>query len=316
MRTTTPKHTDLRVYENGMNATILEKWRKFKLWLPEQEHGQPRTIVDEGCGTGELLALLAKYSPDTRIYGRDASPYFYQKSLETTRGLPNVSVVHRDIALPFSRRNSLAAKIFSSVLHEIYSSSGYSDKTLRSVLKRSFEEMRPGGRILIRDGIKPTPELVFLWLDNRKRSRRPDLSMLSTRERFIKFVNDFSRIREVPYYETRVRSVESQNLDWLVAIQSQDAYEFLLKKDYVENWDAELRQVFGFWTFSQYHEALTEAGFSIRLLADSRNSWINEHRFMPYARLFHLNEHGKLELMHFSPTHMFAVGEKPEKGTP
>lgn len=301
---------DTTVYAKGMDASLADKWRQVRHWIAEVCEGRKQVIVDEGCGTGKLLRLLAERYQNAAVYGRDASPEFVRHSLLETHGLPNVSVVRRDIALPFLKRGTVTTKIFSSVLHEIATAQG--PETLRSVLRRSFYELCPGGRMLIRDGIKPDPELVFLWLDPNRYQRRPDLGMLSARERFFCFVRDFAAVRSVPYYRVRVREVAGERLDWLIAIQSEDAYEFLMKKDYVENWDTEIREYFGFWTLAEWQHELTQAGFSVQCMSAFRNSWINEHRIKPSARLFRLNDKGVLGPMHFFATNIFAVAQRPK----
>lgn len=312
-----PKRTvsmrDLDVYAKGMDASLLDKWQRIKLWVAAEPEGSAPLLVDEGCGTGKLLRLLAQRYPNARIVGRDASPEFVRRSIEETRDLSNVSVVLGDLSTPVKgfQHGTVTTKIFSSVLHEVFSTNGYTAAPLRKVLKQSFKDLRPGGRILIRDGVKPEPELVFLWLDHSRYQRHGNPGMLSARERFFRFVQDFRPVREVPYYRIRTGSIGGERIGWLVALESQNAYEFLLKKDYVENWETELRVIFGFWTFTEYQKELRSAGFAIRCLSSFCSPWLVEHRLKPAARLFRLNEQGKLEPSPFFPTHVFAVAERP-----
>ena len=67
----------------------------------------------------------------------------------------------------------------------------------------------------------------------------------------------------------------------------EEASEFLLTKDYKDNWLSEMHERFCFWSFSEWKTALEEAGFAV----DSRSSvftnpWIMENRFMGKASLY------------------------------
>ena len=55
-------------------------------------------------------------------------------------------------------------------MHEIYSYSGYDQTRIDRALASAARELRPGGRLLIRDGISPDPRPVLL--DHGGRPRR------------------------------------------------------------------------------------------------------------------------------------------------
>lgn len=300
------EHRNFEVYERGMDATLDLKWQQIAPWIAPPRPGFTDVIVDEGCGTGMLLKRLGETFSQALVYGRDISPHFIAKSLEATRDLANVIVLKSDIVKPGFRDGSVSTKTFSSVWHELYSYRQYDIRVLDRVLKQSFRELRPGGRLIIRNGLRPNPEPVFMWLENHHCSRKPDPSMLSTRERFVKFVRDFRPIRNVSYGLLDIGIDDA----WRVLVSSENAYEFLVKKDYYENWDAEMREVFGIWTTEEYRTHMEQTGFRVLCVDPFLNPWMAQHRFEGKVKLFSWRKKG--EPMPFFPTNILAVAEKPK----
>ncbi len=61
--------------------------------LARLEHPQPGLVVDLGCGTGELTALLARRWPQAQVLGIDSSP----QMLQAAKGHPNIEWVEADL---------------------------------------------------------------------------------------------------------------------------------------------------------------------------------------------------------------------------
>jgi trans-aconitate 2-methyltransferase len=59
---------------------------------------RPRTIVDLGCGTGNVTRLLAARWPDARIVGIDSSPAMLQEARAATQDDPRCMFVAADVA--------------------------------------------------------------------------------------------------------------------------------------------------------------------------------------------------------------------------
>ncbi len=166
---------DFGVYGSGMDASAKQKFDDI---LPYVLAG---LIGDMGCGTGILMEYLSERFPSSEIVGVDLSREFQR--IAESRHYPhhNVSVVKGNIvAVPFAN-GVVSTLIYSSVVHEIRSYNGYSTELVRETLRRSRRRLRVGGRIIIRDGIKPAPQKVWMRCD------------AETEERFRRFAVDFKK---------------------------------------------------------------------------------------------------------------------------
>jgi len=110
------------------------KWPKLKKYLPKQG-----TIVDFGCGDGEILKKMQTINPNAKYIGLDVSRFALDKA---SSKLPDVEFHQIIDGGSFPVENGSVDFIFSSeVIEHIYDS------------KNAFLEMnrilRPNGRILL-----------------------------------------------------------------------------------------------------------------------------------------------------------------------
>lgn len=228
-------------YLQTMNQTI--NYKKIIL-----QYIKGNKVVDIGPGGGALMDLIEASYPDKEIFGVDIS----QNVLDTLRKKKNVEGKKWDVlygdALNLKEYipvNSIDTIIFCSILHELFSYIPFKGKkfkheTLREALKSAFEVLKPGGRIIIRDGIMTEPE-------NEKRI----IKFLSEEGMYWlkRFKEDFKG-REIHY------TVTGQNE---VCMPVNDAMEFLYtytwgEKSYVH----EIQEQFGYFTPSQYQEFIKD----------------------------------------------------------
>lgn len=309
-------------YARGMNEIIRLKY------LDIREGIQAGRIVDEGCADGALLAEISRDFPDSDLFGIDLSTEFAGRFHERQRagefGGAYVHFFHRNLFDRIFEPESIDTTLCNSTLHEIWSY-GEGEKSVRNYLSEKFRQLRPGGRLLIRDVVGPENRdlSVSLWCSDsdgrdlaaQELAEHPGregdwLRGLSTRSRFRLFAKDFlGGRRSFPFTEAvqEGRTVFRHAL-WQAA-------EFLSKKDYADNWASEMREEFCFWSFSQWKKALSEAGFRIVENAEqpdrgSRsyvNPWIVEHR---YNRCVNLLGADGVRL-NWPPSNMVIVAEKP-----
>lgn len=310
-------------YARGMNEIMRLKYLDIAAAI------KPGRIVDEGCSDGGLLAEIAQGFPDSDLYGIDLSAEFAHRFEERRRaGEFGGSYAHfflRNLLDPLFDPESIDTTLCNSTLHELWS---YADgeKTVRAYLAEKFRQLRPGGRLIIRDVVGPEDgeQEVLLWCNaNDGKSDGPEngnrsqafLESLSTLGRFHLFFADFLRDRPrrrvlIPEEPQTVFSPD------IFRVPLRLAAEFLSKKDYTDNWVSEMNEEFCFWSFPQWKQALLDAGFEVieREISEQRlsraycNPWIVQNRFENKVRLSTLDDRP----MNFPPTNMVLVAEKPQ----
>jgi SAM-dependent methyltransferase len=137
--------------------------------------------------------------------------------------------------------------VFCSVLHEIYSYMGWSLDRVRDLLRAAWRALRPGGRLVIRDGVAPpagTRRIRFLAADGR--------------EFFQLFAAQFEGFR------TEWRDLP----DGRIELSAHHAMEFL----YTYTWGPasfpyEVREQYGILTYEAYTAAIASWLDGARLVA-------------------------------------------------
>ncbi|HMP82227.1 MAG TPA: methyltransferase domain-containing protein [Verrucomicrobiota bacterium] len=309
-------------YARGMNEIIRLKY------LDIRDGIKPGRIVDEGCADGALLAEISRDFPDSDLFGIDLSSEFAGRFHERQRagefGGAYVHFFHRNLFDRIFEPDSIDTTICNSTLHEIWSY-GEGEKSVRRYLAEKLLQLRPGGRLIIRDVIGPEDanQEVLLWcsdadgqnLSPAELARHPGretawLQKLSTRSRFNLFARDFLGGKR-PFSFTE--SLEKERLVFRLTLRQ--AAEFLSKKDYTDNWKSEMNEEFCFWSFPQWKSVLSEIGFAVcenpnETAAGSRvytNSWITQHRYEGRVNLFDTAG----TTVPWPPTNLVLLAQKP-----
>jgi SAM-dependent methyltransferase len=230
-----PKRTKkgLEVYLQGCEKSVQEK-AKFLPFV------KPGKIIELGCGNGVVLDLLSRAFPTSEIEGFEISKEIAKIAKKRKYPNNNVNVFVGDATKKLKKDESCDTVIFCSVLHEIYSYSGL--KSLMKALVFAHKMLKKGGRIVIRDGVKPGKEVVYIGFKNRK-----------TKEKFFRFAKDFRP------YRIKFRKLK----DGKVELSKQDCMEFLTKYFYDINWKVETGEQFGIFTLNEYKNVLKKVGFKI-----------------------------------------------------
>ena len=308
-------------YARGMNEIIRLKY------LDIQNAIRSGRIVDEGCADGALLAEISRDFPDSDLFGIDLSSEFASRFLERQRagefGGAYVHFFHRNLFDRIFEPESIDTTICNSTLHEIWSY-GDGEKSVRSYLAEKFRQLRPGGRLLIRDVVGPDDgdREVLLWCSDadgqnlsateiiQHKARGTEwLHTLSTRSRFFLFAQDFLGGQSGFSF----KEITTQNRP-MFRLTFRLAAEFLSKKDYTDNWSSEMNEEFCFWNFSKWKQVLTEIGFQIfenpnHQTDGSRvytSPWIVEHRHAGRVEVMDLQG----RTLPWPPTNMVLVAEK------
>lgn len=264
-------------YAQLMDAAVKQKTKDIFPWI------KPGVIVDAGFGTGLILWHAAKRFPSSHLFGLDLSENFLRLAEKRFKNSKKVSILHADVAEQNLPSNSVDTKIYSTVMHEVYSYKGYKISFVERALKNSLKELRPGGRLIIRDGVKPKKEVVYLKLKNGDGLNSPsfDAERLSTEAMFLKFAREFRHGRGIKY-----TVISDDKLGRLYKTDSSSAYEFLSKKDYRKNWHIEINEQFGYLTEKDYKKLLRRLGYKIVRSRSYLNPWILKNRWQQTSAVY------------------------------
>jgi len=217
-------------YLAAMNAARTDKQRMVEQVVPGR-------IVEIGPGGGVVLDLLAQRFPTSEVIGVDLSREVVEAL--TQRAQAHGSrwrVVHGaaeqlDEVIP---PGPIHTVVFCSILHEVYSYTEprFSLVSVQRVIEAAFARLAPGGRIVIRDGVRPPP--------GRRRLR---LIAPDARATLALYVAEFEG-RRIEVTELGGDRVE---------LSTADAMEFL----YTYTWGPasfpyEVRELYGILTYDDY----------------------------------------------------------------
>ncbi|HEY4177003.1 MAG TPA: methyltransferase [Kofleriaceae bacterium] len=234
-----------------MNAARSDKQRML-------DYVKPGTIVEIGPGGGVVLDLLEERYADSKIVGVDLSR-------EVIGALEGRAKSHgRAWTVALGAAEDLAdivpaadTVVFCSILHEVYSYTEpkFALASVEAVIKSAFGVLRPGGRIVIRDGVMPAPGT------RRIKMLSPDVK--ATLELYCaQFAG-----RAVTYTELAPDRVE---------MTTPDAMEFL----YTYTWGPasfpyEVRELYGIMTYDDYVAALLRwCGPAARVVPNELGSYL------------------------------------------
>jgi acetate kinase len=80
--------------------------------------------------------------------------------------------------------------------------------------------------------------------------------------------------------------------------------------NYIDNWQSEMHETFGFYSFSEWENELEKIGFKIVKGSQSfQSKYIIEKMYKERVNLYSLSD-GKLIEEDYPPTNMILVGEK------
>jgi ubiquinone/menaquinone biosynthesis C-methylase UbiE/nicotinamide mononucleotide adenylyltransferase len=253
---------DFHSYGQQMDASLRQK-------LDDMSHFvQPECIVDKGCGTGKLLVALSHRWPESKFVGVDLRE-FLRLCDENTYAAQDVEFVQGNVIDQNVASESASTVIFSSVMHEVHSYTGYKTSEIHRALRNAHKELKPGGVVIVRDGVSPDPAT---W---RMKFLKPELIQI-----FNRFAKEFRHGQGVKFQQIDSVTVE---------LSSHDANEFICKKDYQTNWHIEVHEEFGPLTLSQWKEALRVNMFNIVHAQEYVNEWIRVNRYEGSVQLTNTN---------------------------
>lgn len=293
------------IYVNSMELSGPKKLEEIMPWIKEG------VILDLCAGAGPITDLLAGEFPESKVVAVDLSSDMVRRMKIRFEGRPNIEVLEGDVTT-FSYENPFDTAIFISGLHEVFSFGGYNHKLVIGTLQNLYNNPKfgAGGRLIIRDGVQPEPETLYL---------KP-LTQFAC-DRFEKFIEGFRAVRNVNFMigefqndvfvQTGRRYFEPGDVgNSLIEISSQSASELLSKYHYAEtNLKTELSEQFGIWTLREYRRILENIGFTVRHAETFLLPYLLENHYNKDWGIFKVKE-GTLTPSEFPPSTMLLVAEK------
>ena len=237
-------------YGASIDAALEAKIKDIEPWLKDG------LIVDRGCGTGALAKYLARKGH--KVVGVDLSGLLWEDE---------PGVIHADIMDPVFADGFVRHIILSSVMHEVYSYHGYSRAAVVVCLANSARELKSGGSIIIRDIWSPEADAEVVELEFEE----------DTYERFVDFSCKWPERKGALTEMTHIGPYRGY-------VPLRVAVEFLAKKDYVQHWELELREVYTALPLSFYREVASVLGLTVREAKLIKNDWIIENRWSKGVR--------------------------------
>jgi SAM-dependent methyltransferase len=281
------------------------------------------TIVGDGCGDGALLERLAERYTDSDVccveLSNEMAERFRQRKRRNDSREDEVELRQQSV-LEDAGLDRVDTVIASSLCHELWSYYE-GDATLAEYFAAKHDQLDPGGRLVVRDVIGPDREgEILAWFNchdgveediyqtfDDDEERKEHLDDLSTDARFRRFLEDFEgRGLE----SASVTEVERDGMQ-LYRMDADVFSEYVLTKDYTDNWENEMRESFAFWSADRYEEALEGAGFEVDHSRTYTNPWIAENRFDGKVARYSVGD--GLERESHPPTNIVIAATKVEQ---
>ncbi len=266
------------VYRAGMEASAGDKAKLLRFV-------RPGVIADLGCGVGTVLGLLVRKFPGSQIVGLDLS----EEMVRHCRArFPKVEVRRHDITRRLFDDGSIDTILLCSVLHEVFTYNGYDVTAVRETLGICADALRKGGRLVVRDGLKPAREdSVYMTFLNE-----------GAKIKFIRFAREFGS-SEIVWREVAGR----------VHVARRDAMEFLTKYIYDVNWQYEVKEHFGVLSLDGWCGELERARLKVVHKESYLIPWLRQTHWEKDVRL-EVKAGGKYRATDYPHSTMVLVGEK------
>lgn len=266
-------------------------------------------VADMGMGSGAGSFALASLYPQLEVIGVDLDPEMVARARERYQ-LPNLSFVVGDVADPPFEPSSLDGVFDSSVLHHVTSFGGYDHEAAARALAAQVACLREGGQLIVRDFLAPAlDDEVWLELPTDDGDAGDDPRTCSSAALFERFTGEFRSLHPEPGFPFE-RGADPRD-GWIrVRLRRRHAVEFVLRKDYRRDWEAEVREEYTYFDQDTFTEVFERLGLRLAANAPILNPWIVQHRFEGRFAMFDLE--GVRQA--WPATNVLVAGERVEPG--
>lgn len=271
-------------------------------------------VADMGMGSGAGSEALAALYPELEVVGVDLDPTMVALAGEKYRR-PNLSFVVGDIASPVFADGSLDGIFDSSVLHHVTTFGGYKHENAASALLVQSRALAAHGVLVVRDFVDPTSDATrgrAVWLDlpSDDGDDSDDPRSASTARLFERFAREFRSLHAEPGFPL-VREADPRPGLRRYRTTHKLAAEFVLRKDYRTDWEAEVKEEYTYFTAERFEEVFAELGLRLLASAPIWNPWIVNRRFVGKCAFSDAETGAPME---YPPTNYLIAGERVPEG--
>lgn len=235
------------LYFTRMKSSLGDKERL----LPFINKGR---VLDVGAGGGEFSEFLRLSGYD--VVATDGSPEAVERIQLNFPNVPAAKVYSHHLPDVFAEQ-TFDSIVCSSILHEVYSYGGgkyarYDLDSVRSALFDFYKLLKPGGTLVIRDGVKPNDwqQQVIVHLKN---------------DDSVRFLESY--MKNAPFYSHQPDedAIHFEKLsEHSYKMNYRSAMEFL----YTLTWgwssaSREIQELYGVFTEKEYSEEISDKGFTV-----------------------------------------------------
>lgn len=259
-------------YLRALDDSVAHKLALLAPWLDPLAPGPGGHLVDMGCGSGGLAVALAQRYPGCRVQACDADPAMLAVARQRAAAHPMSWLDVGPADACSAAGAGASAWILSSVLHEVHARGGPS--AVRQALARGAQALRPGGRLLVRDFVRPPQAGRALWLLHAVADIEPGHAF-----------DDWAAAAPFPVCLRPGLPAAVPEGFRAYGTDREGAFEYLFRKDSGPAWHAELPQRYGFWTLDEAVQAVAATGLRLLCATVRVNPWVIEHRVQGRVRL-------------------------------
>jgi SAM-dependent methyltransferase len=286
-------------YLSAMDAVSVEKVASSSVFY---DPTPGNTIVDVGMASGTSSNILALLFPHLNIIGIDINPTMVDIA-SRNYAQPNLEFRADDgEKLTTFKEGTLSGFFNCSSIHHITSFNGYEPYRAYSTLKRQAELLKTGGIIVVRDFVKPPEMEVILEFNAQEKDDR--LSNANLLVRFSQSARALAIPREKGFPLTEISSYSKDTRRFRLFFA--DAVEFIRRKDYLNDWEVELQEEYGYFTQKEFEEIFAGLGLRTIVSYPIYNPWIIRNRYKNQFTLYDKNGND----IGFPPTNYLIAGEK------
>jgi len=283
-------------YAAALDAGSAAKWHVISRWLTWWPGA---TLVDMGCGTGALAARLAGHCRGVQVSGIDAAPALQRLASRRFGSVPRL----RFLPGCATRQHfqGVATMVMSSLLHEVFSHADDGLAAVSAALRAAFDSLAPGGRLIIRDFVRPEAGETGVMLVQR----RSDHCAAHDLRALVSAAAQDAERADTPHLVCRSHVLRRNHV--IFETDAATAYEYLFRIGQGSaEWRAELRERYGFWTLAQALALLRGTGFELVAQQALPNHWVARHRLAGRVH-WALGRHA----VHCLPAQWLLVAQRP-----